>query len=170
MAKHRIFIPAAAFAPDPGGTNPPVPEPYTIPATNDFWRHDVLAFNDTSTKDSAYAIFEVPENYVGSAKLFLVWTSTATSGNVVWDADYRTVGGDDTTSLDQATAEESLTVTDAAPTATDRRLTPSMTATAANFAAEETVELKISRDGTSGSDTMAAAAILHGVVFEYADA
>lgn len=169
MATHRLFIPAATLAPDPGGTNPPVPEPYTITATNDFWKHDILKYLDTSTKDSAYGIFEVPQNYVGTAKFYVVWTSPTTSGNVVWEVAYRTVGGDDTTSLDQTTAEETLTVTDAAPSATDRRLIPSLTATAGNFSVGESVELKVSRDGTSGSDTMAGNAILHGVMFEYTD-
>lgn len=166
MATHRISIIGANFIPDSSGNV--FFEPYPIKATNDFWKYLVLVFNDTATKDSAYGQFMVPQNYVGSAKFYVVWTSTATTGNVVWEMAYRTVGGDDTTSLDQATAEETLTVTDAAPTATDRRLTPSMTATDANFAAGETVQFRISRDGTA-ADTMAAAAQIHDLIFEYAD-
>lgn len=144
-------------------------EPYPLKATNDIWKMLVAIFNDTATKLSLYGQFTVPQNYVGGGTFVFIWTAQLTTGNVVWTVDYRTVGGDDTTSLDQATAEETLSVTDAAPTATDRRLTPSVAATAANFAAGETVEFFVSRDGASGSDTMAGAATLVDVLFQYTD-
>lgn len=142
-------------------------ESYPAKATNDFFKHGDWVYNDTSTDDCVYGVFDVPGNFVSGAVFRFVWTSTATSGNVVWGVAYRTVGGDDTTSLDQATAEETLSVTDAAPTATDRRLTPGVAATDANFAVGETVEFKVCRNGTSGSDTMAAAAQLFNAYFEY---
>lgn len=142
-------------------------EPYPVKATNDFWKHGHLVFNDTATKDSAYGVAMVPPDYVGSAVVRIVWTSTATSGNVVWEFAYRDVGGDDTTSLDQSTAQETVTVTDAAPTATDRRLVTTVSLTSANLTAGDTLEFKFSRDGSSGSDTMAAAAQLVGVFLEY---
>lgn len=167
MSTHQISILGANTIPDSVGNV--FFEPYPIKATNDFWNHLSCIFNDTATKDSLYGLFTVPQNYVGTPKFYPIWTSTATTGNVVWEMVYRTIGGDDTTSLDQTTAEETLTVTDAAPSATDRRLTPSMAATAGNFAAGETVEFRLSRDGTA-ADTMAAAAQLHALVFEYTDA
>lgn len=169
MATHRLILLAAGFFPDPASANV-FPEPYPVKATNDFWKHQNMIFIDSATKDSIYTTFEVPQNYVGTPKFGVVWTSTVTTNNVVWEFAYRTVNGDDTTSLDQATAEETLTITDTAPGATDRRLSPTLVAaTAANFAAGETVELKVSRDGSSGSDTMAGAASLFYVIFEYAD-
>lgn len=144
-------------------------EPYPIKATNDFWKHGHFIFTDTATKDSLYSMFHVPMDYnsAGTTKIYAVWTSTATTGSVVWEIAYRSIGGNDTTSLDQTTAAETLSVTASAPSATDRRMIPSVTATAANFAAGDTVELKISRNGTSGSDTMAASAQLLQVLFEY---
>lgn len=167
MATYRIPILGPQTLPD--ATGDVFQEPYNVKATNDFWRHLHFIFNDTATKISLYALFGVPKNYVSSAAWVIVWTSTATSGNVVWETAYRTVAGDDAASLDQATAEETQTVTDAAPTATDRRLETTITPTASNFAADETVELRFSRDGSSGSDTMAAAAQLVGLYFQYAD-
>lgn len=144
-------------------------EPYPITATNDAWGHGIFRFKDSATKDKLYSVFTVPQNYVGTAKVIPVWSSTATTGNVVWEFAYRTVGGDDTTSLDQAGTEEAVTVTDAAPGAANRRLVPQISPTSANFAAGETVTFYIARDGSSGSDTMAADAQLHGVLFQYAD-
>lgn len=168
MATHQLFIPATALYPGTSGNV--FHEPYTIKATNDFFAPLVLIFNDTATKDDSHVAFQVPQNFVSAPKLYPVWTSTATSGNVVWEAAYRAIGGDDSESLDQATAQETLNVTDAAPTAAHNQLKPSMSMTASNLAVGDTIELKLSRDGSSGSDTMAAAVILLGLIFEYADA
>lgn len=145
-------------------------EQLDVKGTNDQWKLLVIIFNDTATKIGFYGQFTVPNNYVGTAAIIPIWSSTATSGNVVWQFDYRTVGGDDTTSLDQAGTEETPSVTDAAPTAAWRRLTPSISPTSANFAAGETVEFFFNRRGDSGSDTMAAAAALFDLLFSYADA
>lgn len=168
MATHRI--PILGFANPSGGTAGAVfPEPYAIKATNDVWNPIVWIFTDTATKDGLHSRFVVPKNYVGSAKFIIVWTSTVITNNVRWVVEYRTVGGDDTTSLDQAGTEESLGVTDTAPGAANRRLETSVTATAANFAADEEVEFALFRDGTSGSDTLAGSVILFQLLFEYAD-
>jgi hypothetical protein len=168
MATFRIPILNGNTLPDTSGNV--FYEPYNIKATNDLWRHGHWIFNDTATDLFLYGLFNVPKNYVGTASIIIVWTSTATSGNVVWGFDYRAVGGNDAESLDQGTAQESGTVTDAAPGATDRRLETSISLTGSNIVADDTVEFILSRDGTSGSDTMAAAAQIVGLYFQYADA
>ncbi len=144
-------------------------EPFSVKATNDVWDRGVIIFNDTSTKIGFYGGFAVPKNSNAGAKIIIVWTSTATSNNVVWGIDYRTVGADDTNSLDQSGNEETANVTDAAPTGANRRLETSITLTAANFSADEEVEFRFWRDGSSGSDTMTAAAMLFNLLFEYTD-
>lgn len=169
MATHRIPILGANTNPDPAGTNPPFFEPYGIKATNDAWQHLNCIFNDTATKDKLFGLLNVPKNYVGTAKIIVVWSSTATSGNVVWEFAYRSVGGNDTTSLDQSGVEETATATDAAPGAANRRLEVEIALTSANLAADETIEFYLARDGSSGSDTMAAAAALFQLFFEYSD-
>jgi len=167
LATHQLPILRSGGAkPDTSGNV--FEEPYSIKATNDVWDPLVVVFNDTATKDKWHGTFTVPQNYVGTAAIIPIWTSTATSGNVVWEFGYRTVGGDDTTSLDQSGTEEAPTVTDAAPTAAHRRLTPTISPTSANFAAGETVEFYIARDGTA-ADTMAAAALLFELIFQYLD-
>ena len=166
MTTHRLSILGANTTPDTSGNV--FMEPYPIKATNDFWKHSNFIFLDTATKDSLYSLFEVPMNYVSNPKFYVVWTTTAVSGNAIWTMDYRDVTGGDTASLDQTTAQESLTVTTAAPSATDRRIISSMTATAGNFTQGDTVEFFVSRNG-AGSDTIAASLSLFDVIFEYTD-
>jgi hypothetical protein len=169
MATHRIPILGFNTVPDSSGNV--FIEPYPVKASNDRWDHLVVVYNDTSTDLSLFGLFEVPQNYVGTAAIVVVWTATATSGNVRWQFNYRTVGGDDTTSLDQAGTEESVEANDVAPGAAHRRMTATLSLTSANLAAGETVEFDLTREGSdTGNDTMAAAAILHGVYFQYADA
>ena len=162
-------IPIINWSAVPDTTGNVFVEQFDVKATNDQWKPLVFIFNDTATKIGFYGTFRVPDDYVGTAAILIHWTSTATTNNVVWQIDYRTVGGDDTTSLDQAGTEETPSVTDAAPTAALRRLTPSISPTSGNFAAGETVEFFFNRRGDSGSDTMAAAAILFGLFFQYSD-
>jgi hypothetical protein len=169
MATFRLPILGWATAPDTSGNV--WMEPLSIAATNDRWPHLVWRFKDTSTRPAIEGVFSVPKNYnaSGTTSFVIVWSSTATSGNVVWDADYRAVTGNDSESLDQTTQDEQLTVTDAAPGAAWRRLETSVSATAANFAADDTVQFEFARDGVSGSDTMAADAYLFGLFFQYTD-
>lgn len=144
-------------------------EPFDIKSTNDVWKFLVFIFNDTATRIGLRGQFRVPQNYVGTAAIIFEWTATATSGNVVWDFDYRAVGGNDTESMDQAGTQESVTVTDAAPTAANNKLAASVNLTSANLAAGDLVEFELFRDGTDGAETMAAAATLFGAYFSYSD-
>jgi hypothetical protein len=146
-------------------------ETYDTAATNDVWKNLIVRFKDPSGGQAhgIYGIFTVPQNYVGTAAVIPIWTSTATSGNCRWRLTYRTVGGDDSTSLDQTSNEEQSSVTDAAPGAANRRLTPTISPTSANFAAGETVTFLFERNDDSSTDTMAADALLFDLIFQYAD-
>jgi len=106
MATHRLPILGFATVPDTTGTA--FFEPYTIKATNDVWGHLVLVLNDTAADHGIYGKFAVPVNYVDTANLVIVWTSTATAGDVEFDFMYRAVGGNDTESLDQAGSQEDV--------------------------------------------------------------
>jgi len=166
MATFRI--PILGFSTKPDSSGDVFPEPASVKGTNDFFDQLVWVFNDSGVKDSLYGIFQVPQNYVGTPKVVVEWTSTATSGNTVLDCDYRAVAIGE--SLDQATAQESITVTDAAPGTTDLMQEALMTATAGNFAIGDMVQFILSRDGASASDTLSAAITVVGVYFEYTDA
>lgn len=167
MGTHRIPILGWGTIPDSSGNV--FFEPYNIKGTNDVWDRLVCIFNDTATRIGLAGGFTVPKNYVGSAKLIIVWTAAATSGDVEWDCDFRAVGGDDTESLDQAGTQESVNLNDTAPSVAHKRMECSITLTASNFAADDEVEFELFRDGTDAGDTMAAAAIVFAVLFEYTD-
>lgn len=171
MATFRIPI-LSMVRPD--ATGECFPQPYSVLATNDvfpriIWRFGSSNVAQPSARHGLYGGFVVPKNYVGSPKAIIVWTTTLTSGNVVWDFDYRAIGGDDSESLDQ-TAQETLTVTDAAPSAAHERLETSVTLTAANLAVDDEVEFLLARDGADAADTMAGSAMLFSLLFEYTDA
>lgn len=100
MATHRIPILNQFCRPDNSGNV--FWEPFSVKATNDVWDHGVWVFNDTATRLLLHGNFMVPQNYVGTASIILPWSASAITGNVVWDFDYRAVGGDDAESLDQA--------------------------------------------------------------------
>lgn len=167
MATHRIPILGFNTVPDNGGDV--FFEPYTIKAINDVWGYLVAVFNDTAARDGLRGKFNVPENYVGSANVLVRWTSTAIAGDVELDFDYRTVGGDDTESLDQAGTQESVNINDTAPSAANERMTAILPLTDGNFAAGDEVQFELFRDGTDAGDTLAAAITVHGVMFEYSD-
>jgi len=166
-ATHRVPIIGWAAVPEISGDV--FFEPYTVKATNDLFGRMVLIFNDTATKDSLMGGFTVPQNYVGTANLVIVWTSTATTGDVEWDFSYRAVGGNDTESLDQSSYQQEVNSNDTAPSATDERMEITIALTDGNFVAGDNVQFTFSRDGTDGGDGMAAAAILFELYFEYND-
>jgi len=163
-------MPILGWATVPNASGDVFLESYDVKATNDVWDALVVVFNDTATRIGLAGRFTVPKNFVGTAKIIVVWTTTATSGNVVWDFDYRAVGGDNSESLDQSGTQESVTVTDGAPGAAHRRMEASVSLTSSNLAVDDEVEFELFRDGADAGDTMAAAALLFQVLFEYADA
>lgn len=143
---------------------------YDVTATNDKWKHRHFIFADAgSVRIILYGIFRVPQNYVGTAVLVITWTSQTTSGNVVWDFDYRAVGGDNSESLDQSGQDESVSVTDAAPGAANRRMEVTIALTSGNFAAGDTVEYLIARDISDAADTLAGTVELVDLNFRYSD-
>lgn len=168
MATHRLPIIDWHATPDSSGSV--FVEPYPTKATNDLWDHLHFIFSDTATRIGLFGLFTVPQNYVGTAQLVIVWTTTATSGDVEWDFDYRAIGGDDTESLDQASAQETVNNNDTAPSATDERMVCTINLTSSNLAAGDVVEFLLARDGTDGGDTIAAAVALVEAYFQYADA
>lgn len=175
MATRRISI-YPGLLPDPAdATDPPFWQPYTILATNDVWARPILRFGSNNaaqptTRIEAHGAFAVPQDYPASptsANIIVVWTSTLTTGNVVWDVDYRAVGGDDTESFDQTGTQETVTATDAAPSAANERMAVTIDLTHGNFVAGDDVQFLIARDGADASDTLAGSALLMGLYFEY---
>lgn len=172
MATRRV--PILGFNTVPDDTGRAFFEPYPVKATNDNFKHLVLTLNDpgASQNHGVYGAFDIPPDYVGSPVIRIIWTSTAITGTCLFAFDYRAIGGDDAESLDQATFQEQIDISDVAPSATDERMNVTGALTAANLAAGDTVEFFFYRDGTTGAptDDLAAAVTVHGLYFEYSDA
>ena len=165
MATHRL--PILGFNTKPN--DPVFPEPYTVKATNDVWKHYGFIFPDTGSRDGLSGMFTVPRGYIDTAELVAVWTSIVTSGVLGWEFDYRAVGGDDSESFDQSTPQETILLTDNAPTAANNRLEVITSLTDGNFAIDDDVEFELFRNGSGSLDTLVGAAILKRLFFQYSD-
>lgn len=163
-----LRLPLLGWATKPDSTGSVLPTPLDLAATNDVWDAFVFEFADTANRIGLHGRCTVPKNYVGTASIVVVWSTTATTGNAVWDFDYRAVGGDDAESLDQAGTQESVTVTDAAPSAIWERMEASMALTSANLAADDELEFTLFRDGAA-ADTIAASVYVFSVLLQYND-
>jgi hypothetical protein len=119
--------------------------------SNDRYDHMLLAFTSQSAKQGIAGKFTVPKNYVGTAKIIIVWATTATSGDVAWNVAYTSVGGDGAESLDPSADQEAPSnVTDTASGTARRRMETSITLTSANLAADDEVLFNFTRDGGGG--------------------
>jgi hypothetical protein len=168
MATHRVSI-MGGLVPDTTGNA--YFEPYSVAATNDVWKHEILRLKDAAADCGVYGGFTVPKNYVGTAKIVYVYTTTATSGSAYLGYNYRAVGGDDTESLDQSGTQESVTPAAAgAPSAAHERKEMSLSLASANLAVDDFVEFFAFRDNDNGSDNLAADVLIHDILFEFADA
>ncbi len=167
MSVHRIPIIGFSSIPDASGNV--WPEPATIKQTTAPWRGLQYIFKDTSTKDGLHGRFMVPKNFVGTAKLCLVWAVNATTGNARWVFEYRAIA--DTESFNQAGNQESVGATVACPATAHLSKETLITLTSTNFAVGDVVDFAIFRDGAAAGplDTVAADVALRGAWFEYAD-
>jgi hypothetical protein len=164
MATHRIPILGPGTVPDTSGEV--FFQPYSVVDAGAVIDPLVLTFNDSGTKDGVRGSFRVPENYVGTAKLLVVWTANATSGTFVVDWSVLTRSGAE--DMGAAATRTTETVTDTKTGTAFAREEASLTLTDADYAAGDEVLFEMFRDTVT--DTMAAPAVVFGVYFEYADA
>lgn len=165
MAIHRPSIMGFSIVPDLTGDV--FFEPLSAKAANDEWRRLVGVFNDTSTRLALHLGFIVPENFATQPKFVVDWASSAVTGDVRWEVDYRVVEPGE--NLDQVGVEETVGATVTVPaTAFDLERTE-LLPTATNFARGAEVELRLVRDGADAADTAAAAALLLDLLFAYSD-
>lgn len=131
---------------------------------NDAFNHLLWAFENTGiVRIKLNGLFRVPEQYLTSPKLVVLWTATS-SGNAVFDFDYRSIAPGET--FDPVSVQESVSVTDAAPTARFLKKAE-ITLNSANFAAGDTVPFEFSRDLSNASDTISTTIYVSGLYFQY---
>jgi hypothetical protein len=129
----------------------------------------VLDFADGATKLLAQATIAMPSDWDGgTVTAAFYWTANSTSTNpVLWGCQGRSYGNFET--VDQAWGSEQ-TVQDALNGTANQVAISAATAAitlAGTPAAGELVQFRVSRDPTSGSDTLAATARLLGVMIAY---
>jgi hypothetical protein len=121
-----------------------------------------LSFPDSGAS-SAQITLKLPGDWSGAIDAKILWKTSATSGNCKWNlaTSFTAIGG---TEVADNAFNSAQNVTTAAP-GTANRIQESDIAslTTTGASAGELMHLKISRDGTDGSDTIAAAAELVGV-------
>lgn len=167
MATHRIDL-LPLLKPDSSGNC--YWKPSTIDDANDRFVNDVLAFKDSSTKVKATGSFTVPKNWVSTdgSKIVVIWKTTATSGNLVLDFDYKAVAVGE--SLDPSTDDETLTVTDAAAGTARLANAAEMPLDETKLAVDDIVLFALSRDSLDAADTLTGVeAHLVAAYFEYLD-
>lgn len=170
MATHDVSMINAFTKPDNNGTV------YFAPASlnfgsNDRYDHLLLEFSSQSAKHGIAGKFRVPQNYVGTAKVIIEWSTTATTGDVDWEVNYTAVGGDATESLDPSADQEApADVTDTASGTARRKQTAEISLTSSNLAAGDEVLFNFFRDAAAAADTLAATAYVFGLYFRYNDA
>lgn len=132
----------------------------------------VWVFQDAQTGTVSVG-FQVPKNWIsGSTNIILLWTSSTTAGNVVWNVTHRSAAAASTlmdTNTTPASRTDTLT-TSSKPGAGDQLESDTVNITDTDWAVDEFVAMDIIRLGSDGSDTKADSAILFGAMLEYADA
>jgi hypothetical protein len=167
VATFKIDILGASTLPDTTGSVYFEPAAVNFQA-NDRYPHLVCVFADTATRIKLGGSFRVPQNYVGTPKVGLIWATTATSGNSDWEFDYTAIA--DGESGDPSADQEAVDAGAIAAPGTARLIkVTEISLTAGNFAAGDLVQFAIARDG-SQDDTIAASLYLLAAYFSYTDA
>jgi len=161
--KKTIVLPAAGMKPT---TTAGCAAIATVEAATNDVDYNVLDFDQT-TQEHAFCNFQMPDSWNGgtlTAKF--IWTTAASSGNVIWGIKGRAYANDDAMDQAEGTAVE---VTDAFIAAADiheSAFTSAMTLAGAP-AGGQYVHFKIYRKAADGSDTLNGDARLIAVVLEY---
>lgn len=158
-----IILLAGALSPT---TTTPCSSVTTVEAgTNDI-DYKVLDF-DQSTEENAYINFVMPDSYDGGTLTAqFVWTTAASSGNVIWGIKGRALADDGAIDQSYGTAQE---VTDGFLAAGDIHVSSATSAMtlAGSPAGGQFVHLKVYRKAADGSDTLNGDARLIAVKLEY---
>lgn len=129
---------------------------------------------DAASDEAAHWTFIADKYGSGNLTINVFWyAATATSGNIVWEAQIAAITADtDTTNIETDTLATLNTVTDSHLGTQGKRLHKAVI-TLGNLdsiAAGDWVTLRVARDANNASDTMTGDAILTKVQVTYSDA
>lgn len=164
MATNRIPIINSSTLVDTSGTVFFEPSALNL-NSNDRYGHFIASFTSQSLRQGFGGNFTIPKDYSTGAKLIILWATTATSGDCVWDFEYTAVADGETG--DPSADQESVTVTDTAAGTARLVNGASINLTSANFTIDDQVLFNFYHDGADAADTLAATSYLYNVYFEY---
>lgn len=146
------------------GSHEPTPSCQTSDPNLNYTTADFL---DTQT-DYAYKSFLLPSDWTGTVQFSVYWWTNVTTNSVVWQLQTACTALTETIDPSAITFNAAQTVTDAAngTTATLNVATFS-SVTTTGCSAGELMWIKLFRDPTNGSDTLAATARMIGGLFTY---
>lgn len=166
MATNRTrIVPGAGGIPDSSGDVYWRPWSTVTGVTNDVWQHQVLTFLASGTSAKYYGTFVVPKDYNTSPQIIVRWASGSLTGAVKFNFFYvaREAGE---ASLDDSSEDETASTTETASTAKEL-VEGSISLTAGNFSGEDLVQFYLERNSGDAADTLAQAAHVFDVLFEY---
>lgn len=125
-----------------------------------------LEYTDASNH-TAQTTFHLGDDYdsAGATNLDVYWSTSATTGNVIWSIQTACVGANENQDIAWNTAQ---TITSAASASSNYQVKGSLASlTMTGCAGDETLFMKIDRDGSVGGDTIAATANLIAVEIKW---
>lgn len=161
----RVQIMGHGFRPDFGAAAIPVTAKQIYASTlidSLIWR-----MKDGVVEPLIYGRFPVPADYTNNPKINIVWNSTVITGNVAWQFEYNSVGGNNTELLSNSSVQGFPNGAFAASSASGRRKYSTINLTASDFLADDTCEWRLFRLVNDASDTMVGDAFLYDLIFEY---
>jgi len=155
--RRAILTPSGAIVPASGGA-----EQKQVNGTN--FQYYVLAF-DKDTEESAFWELILPDDYDGGPiSINLWWKSSATEGDAIFKV--QVLGREEGETLDSALGD-AQNVTDTTPASAGNIAVCAPSAFSPGWSAGDYVVIKLARDATNGSDTLAVDAEVIMVVVEY---
>lgn len=147
-----------------------IPSGVTAPTvscdTGTYQNRGTLDFTDGSNHTSQASI-HLGDDYdsAGATSLAIYWKTTATTGDAIWAVKTACSGTGEATDVAWNAAQN---ITSAALGTGGLKIKASQASlTMTGCAADETLFIKIDRDGTVGGDTIAATAVLVGIEIKY---
>lgn len=155
--RRAILTPSGAIVPASGGA-----EQKQVSGTN--FQYYVLAF-DKDAEESAFWELILPDDYDGGTILVnLWWKSAATEGDAIFKV--QVLGREEGQALDAALGS-AQSVTDTTPVTAGNIAVCAPSAFSPGWSAGDYIVIKLARDATNGSDTLAVDAEVIMVVVEY---
>ena len=167
MATHQISMLNGSTFPDNSGDV--FQQPYSIIDTATIIDPLVWVFADSGNDDNLYGRVLVPQNYVGSPKVIIIWNAVPVTNEAVFDLWILSRGDNEDPGAAADHTNDTVTTTVAGTTFFINTSTFA-TMSATDIVKGEQFYWSIQRQGADANDDLADALMIHDLILEYADA